>query len=113
MDPEMVEKTIWGFLKTRGNFLGILIIRTVVYWGVYRGTLILGNYHLGLYFTPQPKERPKNFSTGTAAGNAAAVRGAAAPGSAARGGCFSKGGNLGYCPHPVTVYIRGPIKGYI
>ena len=21
--------------------------------------------------------------------------------------------NLGYCPHPVTVYIRGPIKGYI
>ena len=22
-------------------------------------------------------------------------------------------GYLGYCPHPVTVYIRGPIKGYI
>ena len=21
--------------------------------------------------------------------------------------------NLGFCPHPVTVYIRGPIKGYI
>ena len=21
--------------------------------------------------------------------------------------------NLGYCPHPVTVYIRGPIKGYV
>ena len=21
--------------------------------------------------------------------------------------------NLGYCPLPVTVYIRGPIKGYI
>ena len=20
--------------------------------------------------------------------------------------------NLGYCPHPVTVYVRGPIKGY-
>ena len=20
---------------------------------------------------------------------------------------------FGYCPHPVTVYIRGPIKGYI
>ena len=20
---------------------------------------------------------------------------------------------LGYCPHPVAVYIRGPIKGYI
>ena len=21
--------------------------------------------------------------------------------------------NLGYCPHPVTVYIRGPVKCYI
>ena len=21
--------------------------------------------------------------------------------------------SLGYCPHPVRVYIRGPIKGYI
>ena len=21
--------------------------------------------------------------------------------------------NLAYCPHPVTVYIRGPMKGYI
>ena len=21
--------------------------------------------------------------------------------------------NLGYCPHPARVYIRGPIKGYI
>ena len=20
---------------------------------------------------------------------------------------------LGYCPYPVTVYVRGPIKGYI
>ena len=20
---------------------------------------------------------------------------------------------IGYCPHPVTVHIRGPIKGYI
>ena len=28
-------------------------------------------------------------------------------------GEFPKGPYLGYCPHPVTVYIRGPIKGYI
>ena len=26
---------------------------------------------------------------------------------------YSKMISVGYCPHPVTVYIRGPIKGYI
>ena len=25
----------------------------------------------------------------------------------------NSGSGVGYCPHPVTVYIRGPIKGYI
>ena len=38
---------IWGFPKIRGTFLGVLIIRTIVYWGLYRGPLILGNYHVG------------------------------------------------------------------
>ena len=26
---------------------------------------------------------------------------------------FSNGFKVGYCPHPVTVDIRGPIKDYI
>ena len=37
----------WGFPKIRGTFLGVLIIRIIVYWGLYWGPLILGNYHLG------------------------------------------------------------------
>ena len=32
----------WG-----GTILGVPIIRTIVFWGLYRGSLILGNYRLG------------------------------------------------------------------
>ena len=39
-------KSTWGFPKFRGTILGVPIIRTIVYWGLYWGTLILGNYHL-------------------------------------------------------------------
>ena len=37
---------IWGFPKIMGTILGALIIRTIVYLGLCRGPLILGNYHL-------------------------------------------------------------------
>ena len=37
---------IWGFPKIRGTILGVPIIRTIVYWGLYWGPLILGNYHI-------------------------------------------------------------------
>ena len=42
----------------RGTLLGVPIIRTIVYWGLHWGPLILGNYHLktrfhGLGFRPQ------------------------------------------------------------
>ena len=36
-----------GFPKLEGIFLGVPIVRTRVYWGLYWGTLILGNYHIG------------------------------------------------------------------
>ena len=42
------RSSIWGFLKIRGPFLGVPIIRTIVFWGLYWGTLILGNYHIAL-----------------------------------------------------------------
>ena len=32
--------------KIRGTFLGIPIIRTMVFWGLYWGTSILGSYHM-------------------------------------------------------------------
>ena len=35
-----------GFPKIRGTVLGVLIIRTIVFWGLHWGPLILGNYHI-------------------------------------------------------------------
>ena len=35
-----------GFLKLGGTILGVPIIRTIVYWGLYWGPPILGNYHM-------------------------------------------------------------------
>ena len=29
-----------------GTFLGVPIIRTIVFWGLYWGPLVLGNYHI-------------------------------------------------------------------
>ena len=39
---------IWGFPKIRGTILGVPIMRIIVFWGLYWGPLILGNYHIGL-----------------------------------------------------------------
>ena len=36
---------MWGFPKIRGTLLGALIIRIIIYWGLYWGPLIWGNYH--------------------------------------------------------------------
>ena len=37
--------TIGGFPKIMGTILGVPIIRIIVFWGLYWGPLILGNYH--------------------------------------------------------------------
>ena len=37
---------IWGFPQIRGTILEVPVISTIVYWGLYWGTLILGNYHI-------------------------------------------------------------------
>ena len=39
---------IWGFPKIRGTFLGVPIVRIIVFWGLYWGPPILGNYHIGV-----------------------------------------------------------------
>ena len=44
-----IHVSIWGFPKIRGTFLGVPIIRTLVFWGPYWGPLILGNYHIYIY----------------------------------------------------------------
>ena len=38
--------SIWGFPKIRGTFLGVPIIRTIVFRVLYWGPPILGNYHI-------------------------------------------------------------------
>ena len=45
-NPCCIPGSTWGFPKIRGTILGIPIIRTIVYWGLYWGPLILGNYHI-------------------------------------------------------------------
>ena len=35
-----------GFPKIEDTILGVPIIRTIVFWGVHWGSLILGNYHI-------------------------------------------------------------------
>ena len=37
----------WRFSKIRGTFLGVPIMRIIVFWGLYWGPLILGNYQIG------------------------------------------------------------------
>ena len=37
---------IWGFPNKGGYHFGIPIVRTIIYWGLYWGSPILGNYHL-------------------------------------------------------------------
>ena len=36
----------WVISKIRGTFLRVPIMRTLVFWGLHWGPLILGNYHL-------------------------------------------------------------------
>ena len=43
-----------GFPKIRGTMLGVPIIRIIVYWGLYWGPLILGNYHKDFARGSQP-----------------------------------------------------------
>ena len=42
----VLQGAIQVFPKIRGTFLGVPIIRTIVFWGLYWGSLILGNYHI-------------------------------------------------------------------
>ena len=50
MENEMETEDIEGIIGTRGfqhwgYHLGVPIIRTIVFWGLHWGPLILGNYH--------------------------------------------------------------------
>ena len=36
----------WGFHKIGGTLLGVPILRIIIFWGLYWGPPILGNYHM-------------------------------------------------------------------
>ena len=37
---------LWEFPKIRGALSGVLVTRTLVFWGLYWGPFILGNYRV-------------------------------------------------------------------
>ena len=59
---------MWGFPRMRGTILGVPMIRTIVYWGLYWVPLILGNYRM-----PQ-KRRSKCNHTSCTSVNVAFVK---------------------------------------
>ena len=62
MDPEMVEKTIWGFLKTRGTFLGIPIIRTAcIIFGCILGYVNFGKLPFRPLFYPSAQRKAQEL----------------------------------------------------
>ena len=46
---KMLRANRGGVGKIRGTLLGVPIIRTIVFGGLYWGPLILGNYQIGLH----------------------------------------------------------------
>ena len=42
----VASNLIWGSPKIGGTLLGVPIIRTIVFWGLYWVPPILGNYHI-------------------------------------------------------------------
>ena len=44
----------WRFPNIGGTILGVPIRRTIVFWGLYWGSLILGNYQISMVMCPHP-----------------------------------------------------------
>ena len=55
------EPSTRGIPKIRGTLRGVRILRTIIPWGLYWGSLILGNYHF-LVVTKECK-KPRNYLT--------------------------------------------------
>ena len=68
-EARWVKGSIWGFPKIRGTILGVPIIKIIVFWGLYWGPFILGNYHIlhsimwGIIFETPPSLNPFLYLT--------------------------------------------------
>ena len=60
---EAIGSYIWVFPKIRGTFFGVPIIRIIVFWGLYWGLLILGNYHIDPKPTNLGEKDPTNVGS--------------------------------------------------
>ena len=48
---------MWGSPKSRGTFLGVPMIRIVIFWALFCGPPVLGNYHMGLFGLTHPRHQ--------------------------------------------------------
>ena len=55
---------IFSLMALIGVPLGVPIIRIIVYWGLYWGPLILGNYHIYVYIYIYTYIFPNGFNKG-------------------------------------------------
>ena len=46
MDYREKLSTTWEFPKIRATFLGVPIVRIILFWGLHWGPSFLGNYHM-------------------------------------------------------------------
>ena len=37
---------IWGLSQIRGTFLGVPIVRSIIFWGLHWGPPVLGKYYM-------------------------------------------------------------------
>ena len=52
-DPRLPKstKSMLGFPEISGTILGVPTLRTIVFWSLYWGSPILGNYHVSRFFS--------------------------------------------------------------
>ena len=60
---EICYDSKWGFPRIRGTFLKVPIIRIIVYWGLYWGPPILGNYQIHFQLDPPQLAGMRPFGT--------------------------------------------------
>ena len=55
-------QSIWGIPKIRGTFLGVPILRIIVFWGLHWSPLILGKYRIIQKYLDLPNAQDNSLS---------------------------------------------------
>ena len=51
-----------GVPRITGTFVGVCVTRVIIFWGLYPGPLILGNYHMILVCLEDPQSEAMDFA---------------------------------------------------